>query len=69
MAVTYDQVLHGHAQAVSALGRLIAHVPDRSARSASRQTLTDLGTYYGFTQEMHAAIWPALRAGPSVWSR
>ena len=55
-AVTYGQVVQGHAQAISNLNWLIAHAPDSSVRSAARRTLTDLGAYYAFTLRMHAAV-------------
>jgi hypothetical protein len=54
--VTWNQVVQGHAQAIGALGWLIAHAANPSVRSKAQTTLADLTDYYTFTQRMHDAV-------------
>jgi methyl-accepting chemotaxis protein len=55
-AVTWGQVISGHAQAISSLNWLVAHASDPKIRTAAQTTLADVTTYYGFTMRMHAAV-------------
>jgi methyl-accepting chemotaxis protein len=54
-AVTWGQVISGHAQALSALRWLSAHAADPAVRVKSRSTIADLDAYYSFTLRMHSA--------------
>ena len=54
--VTWNQVVQGHAQAITSLRWLIAHASDPAVRNSAQSTLTDLDQYYGFTLRMHAAV-------------
>jgi methyl-accepting chemotaxis protein len=61
--VTWGQVVTGHAQAITALNRLVARASDPGIRAKAQSTLAEVKTYYGFTMRMHAAV----RAGnPSL---
>ncbi|MGH2877607.1 MAG: HAMP domain-containing protein, partial [Solirubrobacteraceae bacterium] len=53
---TWNQLVQGHAEALSSLHRLIAHGVTPEIRSQARSTLTDVNGYYSYTMQMHQAV-------------
>ncbi|MHB1837865.1 MAG: hypothetical protein ACYCXW_23210, partial [Solirubrobacteraceae bacterium] len=56
LSATWQQLVAGHAQAVSSLNALVATAGDSSVRSAAQSTLTDLNSYFAYTMRMHALV-------------
>jgi methyl-accepting chemotaxis protein len=64
-AATWNQVVQGHAQAVTQLAWLQRHAVDVAIRQAATATLADVNTYYTYTMRMRAAF-AAGRPGRAV---
>jgi methyl-accepting chemotaxis protein len=55
-AVTWQQVVQGHDQAITSLRTLISSASTPAIRQAADRTLSDLSAYYAFTLQMHTQL-------------